>query len=128
MNQIAERAFVKSEAGRFIEPSETRAAGRADAVLIERVFVNERRVAGGTEIAGLERCRRSETLVANGNACPFIQGPSADAAVVGKKQRKNAVRNPAEESGASRSRYATTREGAPPDIVPNSLRFWSANS
>jgi len=118
VNQTAQRAFVDSEAGRTIEPAKARAAGGAYALLIERPRIEERRIANGAEVVGLEGSGRSETAGTDRNPCPFEKRAFANAAIVRKKQRKNSVRDPANEIEGSRSRYRTTREGAPPDTAP----------
>jgi hypothetical protein len=127
MDQSAEGAVVHSETRRLIEFPQTSAAGGAYAVPIERICVDERRSAGSAEEFSVERGRGIQALIANGDTRPFEERAFTDAAIVRKENRKNAVGDPVdglpEEVGNSRSRYRTTREGAPPDMVPASRRF-----
>ena len=114
VNQTSQRAFVHPETGCVVKPPQARTACRANSPLIERPGVEKRRIANGTEEIGIERRGRSETLGANRNPRPFEECPIANAAIVRKKQRENPVRDPANEIECGRSRYRTTREGAPP--------------
>jgi hypothetical protein len=86
-------------------------------VLIEREYIQERRIANGAEEFHLERRGRSKAAGTDRNPGPFEKLTLANAAIVRKKQRKNSVRDPANEIEGSRSRYRTTREGAPPELV-----------
>ena len=129
MNEAAQRALVHPEAGRLVKPAQSCPASSADAVLVERKCVEERRVTAGAEILGFKRSGRVQALIANGNPRPLAERTPANAAIRRKKPRKNAVgdlvNHLLEEVGSRRSRYLTTREGAPPDIVPVSRRCWS---
>ncbi len=116
VNQPAQGTFVDPETGRVVEPAQTRTASSANAPLIERPRVEKRRVANGAEVIGLQRRGRSEAIGTDRNACPFEQRAIAHAAIVGEKQRKNSVGDPANEIDGSRSRYRVAREGAPPAI------------
>lgn len=124
VNQVSEGAFIETETGRAIEATQALAACGANAVLVKRIAVYEGCMTASAEVIGLEGFRCGQTLVANGNSGPFCKRALADAAFVGKKQRKNAVGDRSE-GGSSRSRYATTREGAPPDIKPALRRLSS---
>ena len=114
MNQAAQRAFVHSKAGRMIEASQAGTASRTDTLFIERERVQKGCVADGAEVIRHQRRGRSEALAADWNPSPFFERALANAAIVREKQRKNSVRDPANEIEGSRSRYRTTREGAPP--------------
>jgi hypothetical protein len=118
VNQPAQRTFVYSEAGRMIEPTQARTARRANSLLVERPRVKKGRIANRAEVIGIQGRGRSQTVGTDRNPGPFEQRAIANAAVVGEKQRKNSVRDPANEIEGSRSRYSTTREGAPPCIWP----------
>ena len=72
--------------------------------LIERTGVEKRRVANGAEVIGIERRGRSETLGADRNTRPLEERAVADAAIIGEKQRKNPVGDPANEMEGGRSR------------------------
>src|ERR1700744_6361037 len=104
MDQAPKRALVQPEAGRPIEAPQARPARRADAVIVKRISVDERRVADCAEELRLKRRGRTQTIGADRNPGPLCEWFLADAAIVREKQRKNAVRNPAKETGSSRSR------------------------
>jgi hypothetical protein len=118
MDEAAQRTLIKSETGRTIESTQPGAARRANTLRIERISVDERRAADGAEIFGLERSRGVQALFADRNPGPLEEGAIADPAIIGEKQRKNTVGDPANEMEGSRSRQSATREGAPPDISP----------
>jgi hypothetical protein len=81
----------------MIEAAQTLAACRADARRIERKCIQERGIANGAEEFGIQRRRRTETRFTDGDPRPFIERVAADTAIVGINQRKNCVRNPANE-------------------------------
>jgi len=114
MDETAERSFVQAKAGCMVEAPEAGAAGGANSFVVKWICVDERRIADGAEIVGIERGGGFQAVAADGNPGPFEKCALADAAIAGKKQRENAMRNPAKEMGSSRSRYRATREGAPP--------------
>jgi hypothetical protein len=120
MNELAQRAFVQPETGCPVEPTQTRAAGRADTLLVKWISVNEWRLADRAEILGSERGGGVQALFADRNPSPFGEGAIANPAIVGEKQRKNSVGDPANEMEGSRSRQSATREGAPPDVSADS--------
>ena len=124
MNQRPQRPFVKSEAGCVIESPETGTAGGAYAELVQRVRVQKRCIADGAEIVRLKRGRGFEAIRTDRNPGPFGQRTLANAAVGGKKQRKNSVGKrvggATQQIGGDRSRYRATREGAPP-CLPDCL-------
>ena len=98
-------------------------ARRANSPLVERPRIEKRRVANGAEVIGIERRGRSETIGTDRNPRPFEERTIANAAIVREKQRKNSVRDPANEIEGRRSRYRTTREGAPPVVLGVSAMF-----
>jgi hypothetical protein len=104
MNKSPERTVVQPEAGRVIETAQPRAAGGANAPLVKRISVDKRRIADGAKVFRIDRNGGFETVFADRNPGPFIERARADAAIVRKKQRKNTVRNPANEIKSSRSR------------------------
>jgi hypothetical protein len=104
MYQAPQGAFVHPETRRVIETLQTGPAGRAYAAFVQRPVIHERRMADRAEIFGIVRNGRSHTLVADGDASPFEKRAFADAAIVRKKQRKNSVRDPANEMEGGRSR------------------------
>jgi len=81
----------------MIEAAQTFAACRTDARLIERERIQERSVANGAEEFGIQRLRRTQARIADRDPCPSGEGAAADAAIVRINQRKNCVRNPANE-------------------------------
>jgi hypothetical protein len=91
MNQVAQRALVKTEAGRAVEAAKTGTAGRAQTLLIEREPVQKRRVAGGTKIFRFKWFGSVETIVADRNTGPTSQRTLADTAFVREKQREDSV-------------------------------------
>jgi len=113
MDEAAESAIVKAEAGGAVETEEAGSAESADAVGIQREIVLERRVAGGAEVVGFERRGSVQAVIADRNAGKFIERGVADPAVGRKNKRKNSVGD-RPEGGSGRSRQQTTREGAPP--------------
>jgi hypothetical protein len=114
MDQAAQRTFIRPEARRLVERPQPRPARRANALLIERPRVEKRSITNGAREIRLERFRRRQTLFADRNARPLYKRTLANPAIIGKKQREKSVRNLADEMEGSRSRYRTTREGAPP--------------
>ena len=124
MNEPAQRTFIKPETGRPIEATQTRAARRANTLLIERIGVHEWCLADRAEILGRElgseRGGGVQTLFADRNPGPFEEGAIANPAIIGEEQRKNSVGDPANEMEGGRSRQNATREGAPPDVSANS--------
>jgi hypothetical protein len=118
MDQTTERTFVNPEAGRTVKPTKARAASGTDSRLIERPWVQKRGIANRAEVIGVKGRRGGETSVAHWDSCPFDERALTDAAIVGEKQRKNTVRDPANEIESGRSRYRATREGAPPVMSP----------
>jgi hypothetical protein len=123
VNQAPQRAFVEPETGRMIEAAQAGTARRANSPIIERPWVEKRRIANGAEVIGIQRRRRSETIGADRNARPFEEGTIANAAIVREKQRKNSVGDLVNEIEGSRSRYRATREGAPPVVRPTTRRL-----
>jgi hypothetical protein len=91
MNEAAECAFVKTEATGAVEPSKAGTADRADALLVQRIGVYKRRITTRAKIISFELDGRGETVRADGNPRPFIEGVFTNTAFVWKKQRKNAV-------------------------------------
>ncbi len=116
VNQVAQRAFVESEAGRAVEAAQALSASGTDALFVQRVAVRKRGMTGRAEVGGFKRLGRVQTLGADRYSGPFGKRALADAAFVRKQQRKNAVGDRSE-GGSGRSRQATTREGAPPVIA-----------
>lgn len=118
MNQAAQRAFVQTEAGGMIESAKSRTASRAHTLLVERVRIQKRRITNRAKVIGLQRSGGLKATGANRNAGPFGKGTLANTAVSRKKQRKNSVvklvDSATEQIEGGRSRYRTTREGAPP--------------
>jgi hypothetical protein len=104
MNKSPERTFVQPEAGGVIETAQTGATGCANALVVKRISINKRRIADGAKVFRVERHGGFETVLADRNPGPFVEPALANAAVVRKKQRKNTVRNPANEIKGSRSR------------------------
>jgi len=88
----------------MVETPQPGAAGSANALVIEWIRVDKRCVADRAEVFGIQRNGGIEAGFANRNPGPFDQRALADAAIVGEKQRKNSVRNPANEIEGSRSR------------------------
>ena len=103
VDQPAEGAFIESEAGCAVEASQALPARGADAVVVQRIAVNERSVAGDTEEFGFEGPGGFEAVGADRHASPSGERALADAAFVGEQQRKNAVGDRSE-SGSCRSR------------------------
>jgi len=91
-----------------IESPETGTAGGAYAELVQRVSVQKRCIADAAEIVRLKRGWRFEAIRADRNAGPFGERTLANAAVGGKKQRKNSVRklvgSATQQIGGDRSR------------------------
>ena len=104
MNETAERAFVYAEAGGAVETSQPGAAGGANTLVIKWIRVDKRCIADRAEVLRVQRNGGIEAGVADRNPGPFDQRVLANAAIVGEKQRKNSVRNPADEIEGSRSR------------------------
>lgn len=104
MNEAAERAFVQAEAGGVVETPQPGAAGGANALVIQWIRVDKRCVADRAEVLGIQRNGGFEAGFADRNPGPFDERALADAAIVREKQRKNSVRNPANEIEGSRSR------------------------
>ena len=96
MNQLAERAIVVAERVGEVESVEALAAKGANAALVEREFVEERRAAGGAEVLGGEWLDRFEAFFADGDAREIGERESAYAAIVGEyeaeKRRASAGR------------------------------------
>ena len=93
MDEAAQGAIVKTEAGGAVETEQAGTAKRADPVGVEWERVLERRVAGGAEIIGFERFRGTEAIPAEGNARETIKRRVANAAFCGEEKRKNSVRD-----------------------------------
>ncbi len=93
MNQAAQRAFIKSEAGGRVKFSQAGTARRANPMLIQRKLVLKRRMTAGTEMIRLEGSGGGKALRANRDARPAVKGAVANAAIRGENQRKNAVRD-----------------------------------
>jgi hypothetical protein len=87
-----------------IETPQTGAAGGANALLVKGIRVDKRCIADRAKVLGIQRDRRIQAGFADRNPGPFGERALANAAIVGEKQRKNSVRNPANEIEGSRSR------------------------
>ena len=85
MNELAQRTFVKSEAGRPIETTQTRSARYANTLLIEWIRVNEWSLANRTKILGCQRGGGVQAFFADRNPGPFGEGAIANPAIIGEK-------------------------------------------
>ena len=130
MDQLAQRAFVKSEAVGGVESARAGAAQRAAALEIQRIAILERGLALGAEVLGGVSGGSGEAGGADRNARVADQGPAADAAVIGKEDRKKSVGNlPRIETGKLRDSLGqSTREGSPPMFLLAHNRPFSCNS
>ena len=88
MDQGAQLGFIRSERISAIEVGEPMAAQSAEAVVIERIGIEERSPAGGAEILSSERGGLGKTGGANRDAAYFDQRRRTDAAIVGENERK----------------------------------------
>ena len=114
MYQASQRSIVETKARGTVKSTQTGAAERADAVRVQRKIVQKRRVTGSAEVLGFQRRGGIEAVAANGDTGKSIERAFTNAALGGKKKRKNSVGDRAK-TGSGRSRQQTTREGAPPE-------------
>ena len=93
MDQLAQRAFVRSVTIRFVETALPVAAEHAAALGIERKAVQKRRPAVETEELGAQRRRLAQASGAHRHHGEPAQGTFTDATLIGKKKGKKAVRD-----------------------------------
>ena len=86
VNQLAQRAFIRSVRIHRVEPRESQAAQRAAAGLIEWEGIHKGRPACDAEVFGNQRLGIAQTPCAHRNARDFPQSFAADTAIVGKNQ------------------------------------------
>jgi len=108
MNEFAQGAFVGAETIGCIEAVRAYAAGKADAVFIERMRVEEGGAAADAIHFGDERAWAVETGPADGNTRKFFQFRAADAALVGEEK--------GEQRGAG---FVEPFTGGDPEVVRN---------
>jgi hypothetical protein len=104
VNETAERAFIQPEAGRVVEPPQAGAAGGANALVVKWICVDKRYIARRAKVLRIQRDWGIQAGFADRNPGPFGQRALANAAIVGEKQRKNSMGDPANEIEGSRSR------------------------
>jgi hypothetical protein len=93
MDQAAESAFIKTEAGGAIEPAKARPADRADPLSVKWIRVDEWSITTGTKVFRFKRRWGGNAGGADGNTRPLGERAFTDPAFVWEEQRKNAVRD-----------------------------------
>jgi hypothetical protein len=93
MDQLAEDAIVGGVTIRRVEAADTGATESAEAVLIQREGVLERRAATYAEKFGIERLYRCETRAAHRIPENFRKRFFADPAVIREEEGKKGVRS-----------------------------------
>jgi hypothetical protein len=93
MDQVPQRAFIKTEAVSRIEASGAGAAEGAPAFQVERKSILERSLALGAEEFRRKGARSAQTRGTNRNARIAMQRSLTETAFVGKKDRKKSVGN-----------------------------------
>jgi hypothetical protein len=93
MDQVPQRAFIKTKAVSRIEAPGAGAAEGAPAFQIERKSILERSLTLGAEELGRKGAGGAQTRGANRNARITMQGSLTDMAFVGKQDRKKSVGN-----------------------------------
>lgn len=88
MNEFAQCSFVGSEAVGGVETVRAHTAGQADAILIERMGIQEGRAAAYAIDLGHEGGGAFKTRAANRNAGEFFEFRATDPALIGKEKRK----------------------------------------
>jgi len=99
VNQFAQRAFVGSKTVGRIESARPGAALPANSLFIQRKMILERRAAAYTKVIGFDGRDTRQARRANRNARKLRQRGFANAAVIGKNERKKAIGNLAENGG-----------------------------
>jgi hypothetical protein len=125
MDQLTQRAFVRSVGIYGVEAAQTHPAQRAASGFIEGKAVDERHTAGGAEVLGNQRGGFGQAGAANRDSRKLLEGLAADAAIV----RKNEAGKYVEQAAGRPFRDATnavrrnkvaptseqaTRENSPP--------------
>jgi len=99
VNQLAQRAFIYAKTVGCVESTRPAAAQPAHALFIEWEWILKRRTAAYAKIICFYRRDARQARRANRNARKLGQSDLADAAFIGKNERKKAVRNLAENGG-----------------------------
>jgi hypothetical protein len=99
VNQFAQRAIVRAKTIGGIESARARSAEPADTFFIQREMILKRRAAAYAKVIGRNWSDARQARGANGNAREFGQRSLADAAFIGKNERKKAIGGLAENGG-----------------------------
>src|ERR1700722_16899122 len=86
MNQLAQRAFVRSIRIHRVESRQPQPAQRAAAIFIQRKVIQEGRAAGDAEKLGRERLRIAQASPAYRNPRNTAQTFAANATLIGENQ------------------------------------------
>src|SRR5262249_39599515 len=84
MDQLAQRAVVRTVGIHRIEAAKAQPAKRAASAFIERERIHEGRAARGAEIFGGQRLGIAQAFLTNRNARDLAQSFAADTAIIGK--------------------------------------------
>jgi hypothetical protein len=81
MDEASQRTLIKTKARRVIEAAQSRPAGRANTLIVQRISIQEWRIADRTEIIRLQRGRGLQAVRANRNPRPFHKWLLANPAI-----------------------------------------------